>query len=89
MLGGFVTGILLEAAALCPTASHVYNLMDALRASSIVVSALSRKDPRRPANQNLEVGYQAQGELTTVIMIRRYNRFWTKELLLELRDLPL
>ena len=73
---------------LCPTASHVYNLMDALRASSMVVSALPRKDPRRPRNQNREVGYQAQGGLTAVIMIRRYNRFWTQEddqLLLELR----
>ena len=73
---------------MCPTASHVYNLMDARRASSMVVSALPRKEPRRPRNQNREVGYQAQGELTAVIMIRRYNRFWTQEddqLLLELR----
>ena len=75
---------------LCPTASHVYNLMDALRASSMVVSALPRKHPPRlPRNQNLaKSATKRKGELTAVTMIRRYNRFWTQEddqLLLELR----
>ena len=85
MLGGFVTGIPLDGCGVVPD-SLAWTLC---APSSMVVSALPRKHPPRlPRNQNREVGYQAQGGLTAVIMIRRYNRFWTQEddqLLLELR----
>ena len=90
VLGGFVTGIPLDGCGVVP--DSLACLQSDRRSARLAQwwSAHSRGKTREGCQEIKigEVGYQAQGELTAVTMIRRYNRFWTQEddqLLLELR----
>jgi hypothetical protein len=77
VLGGFVTGIPLDGCGVVP--DSLACLQSDRRSARLAQwwSAHSRGKTREGCQEIKigEVGYQAQGELTAVTMIRRYNRF--------------